>query len=205
LQYWFKYYQDLLRENRAWLIKAAAAAFFWLAIGALTGAVRPDLLDKLLPILEDFFRDVLGEEGLRTDFETVWDIARNNFQSLVVMLFGGVVLGILPAIGLILNFFILGFLLSSMLAAEGASGLFVFAVTVVPHGILEIPALVLAAAFGIKLGLFWRRAEPGVLWKNFSRRLKENFMLLPAFFVFLLAAAVIEVFVTGALSAWLFE
>jgi len=203
---WWKYYSELLGRNLSWLRTAVLLALGWFLAGLVLAVVNPSFLDTLVSWLEEFFGEVLGEEGLQSDFETVWDIAQNNIGAAGAVLLGGVVLGILPFVSVATNFFILGFLLGSAVGLSGGGGLMIFIITVVPHGILEIPALLLASAFGFKFGMFWRRPQEGKnRWGSFRESLKENLLLLPLLAVLLIAAAVVEVFATGALSGWFLE
>ena len=202
---WSRYYRDVLRHNVSWLRLTILMALAWFLAGLVLAVVNPSLLETLISWLEEFFGEVLGEEGLQTDFETVWDIVRNNIEAAGVVLLGGVVLGILPFVSIATNFFILGFLLGSAVGLSGAGGFLIFLITVVPHGILEIPALLLASAFGLKFGMFWRARGGETRWGSFRESLRENFSLLPLLALLLIAAAVVEVFAIGYLSSRFLE
>jgi stage II sporulation protein M len=73
----------------------------------------------------------------------------NNTTKAIMFIFLGLLFGVLPLFMLIANGMILGYVLTAqsqestwMLVLKG----------IVPHGIFEIPAILLACAYGIKLG-----------------------------------------------------
>lgn len=87
-----------------------------------------------------------------------------------------------------------------------------FLIAILPHGILEIPALVLAAAVGLKFNISLLKAIIGFFFpprgmsggETFLREIKPGWFSLKLFAVIipmLVAAAVIEVFV----STWVME
>ncbi len=116
----------------------------------------------------------------------------NAFKALVVVVLG-YTLGLVPFIFLVVNGLLIGFVVGDLTSTAGAEtairGL-------APHGVLELPALVLSAALGFKVALaVWKRllgrdGHPGSELRNglavYAR------WVLPALFV----AAVVETFVT---------
>ncbi|MEM4577015.1 MAG: stage II sporulation protein M [Candidatus Nezhaarchaeales archaeon] len=76
--------------------------------------------------------------------------ANNFFKTLILGLILGILIAIPPMIFAFLNGLIIG-LVSSMVA-ERSGALFVL-LGILPHGILEIPALLISCALGVKVGL----------------------------------------------------
>ncbi|TCS94136.1 stage II sporulation protein M [Hazenella coriacea] len=82
----------------------------------------------------------------------------------------GFFFGIIPLISLISNGLMLGVALASAAEVTGAHPFTLFMTTILPHGILEIPALIIAASLGIRFGVFIIRGFIGI----FSRTVMEE-------------------------------
>lgn len=190
----WKFYKKLLQENAIWLRRVTIWAGITMGIGAMTFILEPGLLPKFLLFLEEVFEEILPEEGFGQNFSTVFLIFKNNFTAVLLCLFLGIIFGIIPVLAIGLNFFILGFLLAIPFVFADFSQILLVLLSILPHSIFEIPALLIAAALGLRLGISWRE------WKNC---LKQNFQILPLLVILLFLAAVIEIFVTGSLVKFL--
>ncbi|WP_246873883.1 stage II sporulation protein M [Paenibacillus dendritiformis] len=128
----------------------------------------------------------------------------NNAIKAVIIMFAGFLFGLLPAFFLVVNGMVMGFLLRMMellgqnITENVVKGL-------LPHGILEIPAILIAAAYGMKFGVL-------VMQKLFGSRLRRSDISLMAWAkrtgagavwvtVVLLIAALIESTVTFRLMS----
>jgi stage II sporulation protein M len=76
----------------------------------------------------------------------------NNLLATLSMIAMGTFFGIIPLSSMLINGMMLGVVLMEAAERTGQHPLTIFAATVLPHGILELPAMFLAAAFGIRLG-----------------------------------------------------
>jgi len=77
----------------------------------------------------------------------------NNAIKSVMVIFLGAFFGIFPVFFLAINGLLIGYLLK--LAVDGQMNISLFDMifkTLLPHGILEIPALIIVAAYGLRLG-----------------------------------------------------
>ncbi len=74
----------------------------------------------------------------------------NNLKSSFFAMGLGIFFGVLPLLILIVNGYVLGFVASKTVAIEGISILW----RLLPHGIFEIPAIMISAGLGLKLGTF---------------------------------------------------
>ncbi len=120
--------------------------------------------------------------------------ANNSVKSLIAML-GGFFFGVLPIIFVISNGYILGLAVSYRLPQWGTLRIIA---AILPHGILEIPAILIACSYGVWLGI--KFAEALFRGKEFRpyliRALKIYLrVVLPMLFV----AAIIEAFITPVL------
>ena len=125
---------------------------------------------------------------------TFVNIAANNWLVAVGATYGGVVFGLPAAVTMVSNGALIG-----LLAAVFDP--FAFVVLVAPHGIIELPALILAAGVGLHLGrcgldVALRKRELASLEGEFS----EAFKLLVGIAVLLVVASAIEAVVTPLLG-----
>lgn len=129
---------------RRWLLLYMSVAAVVLCVSAAVGV----LLGSAIPV------DVLpmpaegGDNGVFPPLTTT-ALAINNLTAMVVLLFGAVSVGLLSIVGLVLNGLLVGVVVS--IALQQVDPLVVF-MLLVPHGIFEIPALLIAAAIGLRFG-----------------------------------------------------
>jgi stage II sporulation protein M len=124
-------------------------------------------------------------EGLGV-FETIAMIFLNNIQASFFAIVLGAGIGLFPLFASISNGYLLGFV--ARLAVEEGGILVLW--RLVPHGIFELPAIILSIGIGIKLGMNVLLARG---WKKF----KEDFHEAMRFFLFvifplILIAGIIE-------------
>jgi len=121
-------------------------SFFLFFFIALIGLIFPIFFeDKILSIIRELIKKT---EGLGV-FELTQFIILNNMQSAFISMFFGVFLGIFPIGVLVINSYILGFVANKSIAVGGILILW----RLIPHGILEIPAILISLAIGLKIGL----------------------------------------------------
>lgn len=138
-----------------------------------------------------------GETGSNPFFPaelTTYSIAVNNLVALGIMLLGAVSLGIATVFSLALNGLLIGAVVG--IAVQQASPVAVFAL-IAPHGVIEIPALLIVAAIGLRFGRLtvrYLRGKETVLVTE--RDLREAGWLLVVAIVLILIAAYVEANVT---------
>lgn len=126
----------------------------------------------------------------------------NNAIKSVLIIYLGIFIGIIPVIFLVMNGMIIGFLLRTY-DMQGQDVVTLIVKGLLPHGIFEIPAILIAAAYGLKFGKLvldslttWNpagRVQLRVAWKQFMRStITASFWLVIILFV----AAIIESTVT---------
>ena len=95
-------------------------------------------------------------------------IIHNNVQSAFFALIFGIVLGIVPLGVLIINGYVLGFISNKTIALEGPLVLW----RLFPHGIFEIPAIMISIALGLKIGSFLFKAK-----KNLKKNVRTTILI----------------------------
>ncbi len=124
-------------------------------------------------------------------------IFQNNIKALILIIFGGVVFGLVPFFSILFNGFAVGLVLAISIY-HGQSFAF-FLAAMLPHGILELPAVLMGGAFGLKTGfdlIFPRElSRLGLLKENLSKSVLSLGILVPVLFI----AAGIEAVITPSL------
>jgi stage II sporulation protein M len=180
--------QKVLIRN---LILAASIFFVSLVLGTLIGRNTVEgLMGQLGAILEP-----LALTGKLTMLLFLIIFINNAIKALGII-FLGILLGLPPLLFIVLNGFILGGLGSAL---ESVNGWKYVMASFVPHGVIEIPLILLAAALGFTVGmesLKWLVRRESQVKLQLSNGLKVYVRwILPG----LAVAAIIEVLVTPLL------
>ncbi|WP_339205274.1 stage II sporulation protein M [Paenibacillus sp. FSL K6-3182] len=135
----------------------------------------------------------------------------NNAVKSILVMYLGALFGVLPFFFLVVNGMMIGYLLKT--TAELHGGGYVMELIVkglLPHGILEIPAIIFACAYGMRFGVLIFKAVGSLVFArsktgNVSREL-ESFVVrtVPVMVILtitLLIAAVIE----STITLWLLQ
>lgn len=131
----------------------------------------------------------------------VFIFLNNSIKSIIVM-FSGLLFGLLPIVFLIVNGMVIGFLLK-LVQASGDNLFNLIVKGLLPHGVIEIPVIIIACGFGLALGGLVLRSiikgisgagsGIGVEWRSIWRKLGTASLWVV---VLLLIAAVIESTIT---------
>lgn len=147
-----------LDESTTFYFKALSLLFvIALSVGLITAILFPlearQGVDEVSKQLE-----FLSGAG---PFEIFWIIFLNNAIKSFFALVGGILFGIIPVVFILINGYAIGIVGAVALAEKGIVNLITLTF---PHGIFEIPAVLLAASYGVMLGeKFYarmRRGEP---------------------------------------------
>ena len=171
-------------------------------LGYLNSALVEQTAQQLMEQLQRI-AETIGEN--RSPLFTFWVIFKNNVLASLTMLGLGVFFGIFPIFALTANGFLLGFMLKTF-ALKGVSPLPVLLVGILPHGIIEIFAVILSAAIGIKYGFYVLRmvgntftGKRGSVVNEFKENLQDLPFIVVSVIFMLFIAAVIESTITPLL------
>ncbi|NPV49720.1 MAG: stage II sporulation protein M [Candidatus Methanofastidiosum sp.] len=157
---------------------------------------NPQVIDTFLKEFQDMF----GPLKEMTSFELFYTIFFVNTRTSFLIMMLGVFIGFFPFMSLWGNGTVLGLLYGKFIA-EGGTPL-VFLMGILPHGIIEIPAILIAASQGFRLG---KEIISPPLGKSRSESLRDNIRnglkLFAIIVPMLIIAALIEVYI----SAYLFN
>ncbi|MBW5449138.1 stage II sporulation protein M [Cohnella sp. CFH 77786] len=186
------------KETRPYVIFSALLFFAGIIAGGAPNS-SVDWLSGQLQAIQDLADR--AREADNPQLEFFWLILVNNLSKSVMAMYLGVVAGVLPLIMLVLNGMIIGFLFGG-LADQGQNVWLLAAKGILPHGILELPALFLACGFGIRLGftlikgIFGSMLGKTEAWGAFVRTASGSVPALLLIALMLLIAAGIESTVT---------
>lgn len=123
------------------------------ALFTVIGLIYPTLFQE--QILELIKSLILQTQNLRP-LELISFIMANNLRVAFFGMLLGIVFGIIPTLALIVNGYVLGFVLHRSVLDQGILIIW----RLLPHGIFEIPAILISTALGIKLGINLRHIKP---------------------------------------------
>ena len=183
--------------KESWNFIKQSSSFIYTIVGLfilfiLIGAFLPTPKSLEAFILQTI-KDIVGSlEGLNT-FGLVIHIFINNMKASLLALLLGILFGIFPVFSAISNGYLIGYVSKITIKEEGILILW----RLLPHGIFELPAIMISLGIGLKLGI-------GLFKSNNFKLLKQNIkkaLWVFALIVFplLLIAGIIE----GLLVAFL--
>lgn len=145
--------------------------------------------ESIVTLILEFIEELLKKTSGMSQGELIRFILFNNIKSSFFGIIFGIILGIFSVIAAISNGFLLGFVASKTAQMEGIFILW----KLFPHGIFEIPALIISAGLGLKLGTF-------IFQKKKLESLK-NYLLnsLRVFLFVIVPLLILAAFIEGSL------
>lgn len=166
----------------------------WTEDPAVAKAAIEVIIDsKFLTIIEK-----MSNAGWWGQFKIIFS---NNLLATFMIIMSGAFLPFLPVLmGVIPNGFIIG-LMAGYFEAEKFVHRSTFFLGLLPHGLFELPAVILSATVGIIWGSRnWRSLFSGGAFGSLGAHLKSSLAFLPLIIILLLVAAFIEVLITPLLT-----
>ncbi|MDK8194568.1 stage II sporulation protein M [Paenibacillus sp. UMB7766-LJ446] len=176
-------------------------------IGIGTGWVSTGPLEDILLNQIGGLREISEklEQGSNVQWNFFLFIFFNNAIKSVLVIYAGIFFGILPVVFLLINGMVIGFLVHTTMN-YGASFFDIVVKGLLPHGIIEIPVIIIACAFGLRFGGLvlksliqfggGKRNTISSQWSTFMRTtVTASFWIV----ILLLVAAIIESTLTYSL------
>lgn len=182
---------------RLYLLAVVAIFLAFYLLGYVFSTLSPDVTGNVI----SGFKDEVAPMKDLSPIGLMLGIFENNAIKTFLMMVLGLVFGIVPAIFTLVNGLMLGIVSG---ATASKYGLLYVAVGTIPHGIVELPMVLISAAIGMKLGTDLLLA---ILRRkvNMINDLKEGLLIYFCWiFPLLFLAAILETFVTGPLLYYLF-
>ncbi len=138
-----------LAENKGYMLSAAALFIAAIALGTINADGLQRLLLSQIEGLQGVVQNLQQSDNVTLSFFTF--IFLNNAIKSVLVILLGAFFGLIPLIFLLINGMVLGFVV--MVSHERGENIaeLIFK-GLLPHGILELPAIVIACAYGMKFG-----------------------------------------------------
>ncbi|HEY8392625.1 MAG TPA: stage II sporulation protein M [Capillibacterium sp.] len=190
---------------RAYRMMLAFSAFSFLlsiAGGYRVWAEEPALAKEIIErIIETKFAVIVEQMSNTGWWGQVFIIFGNNLKAAVLILLSGLFLPILPLVmGIMSNGMMIGLMLG-FFEAERLVRKSTFFLSLLPHGIFEVPAILLSATAGVIWGArSWRSILGGGGFRTVGDHARENLPYLPLIIVLFFIAALMEVLVTPRLA-----
>ena len=142
--------------------------------------------ENIVQLILEFIEELLRKTEGMSPVDLTSFIFFNNLQSSFFGMIFGVVFGIFPVITIVSNGYLLGFVSSSTAQSEG----FLILWRLFPHGIFELPALIISMGLGLKIGTFIFQKKKIESLKNYLWNSLRVFLfvIIPLLFI----AAIIE-------------
>ncbi|UCH36381.1 MAG: stage II sporulation protein M [Armatimonadota bacterium] len=190
--------------RRQWRVIALAGGLFFgsAALSALFSLLRPDLLELVNPGLAASVDAIAerhrgGADFLPADFRPVASslIMVNNVQVSFLAFSTGILLGLGTLLVLVFNGFVLGALAAGVGRTDAAVHFWAF---VAPHGVIELPTIIISAAAGLLLG--FAVIAPGEYSRIDALRVagRQAGVMMLGVIAFLAVAGVVEGFFSPA-------
>ena len=182
------YFRELKPFMVASVLLIVAGAIF----GIVSSISSPEIAGARSEAIKEFSRLFLG---LSKPYLALAIFLNNGLKTLAVIVLGTFG-GILPLIFLLVNGYVLGLVLHASLQSRG---LFVFFLAIAPHGVFELPAILLGTSIGLMLGARAIKQMLGREERALGREVARGLRFFVTVIVpLLLVAALIEAFVTSA-------
>lgn len=179
-------YRDIwnyLKELKIFILIITLLFFIFVLIGFATPA--PEVFQKM--ILEYINKILEQTQGL-SFFELVTFIFLNNTKSAFLGMIFGIFFGIFPVIVTLVNGYFLGYVSYLSVKSSGLISL----ISLLPHGVFELPAIFISLGMGLKLGGVAFKKNPGKFFRLFFINSVKVFVFL--IIPLLIIAAIVETF-----------
>ncbi|TSC59994.1 MAG: putative membrane protein [Parcubacteria group bacterium Gr01-1014_107] len=185
-------YQYFLKLKKA-IVFCLLIFIYGILVGVLISKIIPELSETILKTL----REVSQKTKELNDYQLLLAIFLNNAVKIFFAIVLGVFFGLAPWLFLFVNGYLVGFL---ALITYHSIGLSTFWLGVLPHGIFELPGVILGSSAGLFLGeTFFRKIflkQKITMRKEISEALAFfGRVIVPLLFI----AAFVEVFITKSL------
>lgn len=182
----------ILRRNRSFLWTATLLLFGSSVLGYMFHDEVKPLVDEALKQLAEIAQSLQSDPSYLNTFLTIfW----NNLRATFIMLVTGFIFGVFPVFSLLLNGFMLGYVLYDAATQYDVHPFTLFVTQILPHGVLEFPAIIIAAGFGMKFGWLVLRGLGSIFSEQIrvsvGKQFREAFRQLP---IVLLGIVVLLVF-----------
>jgi len=193
----------VIKENRKNVFWASVIFIGSAILGYLFFNESNQYIRAIFAQIENIASDIKEKDSV---LFMIYTIFANNLSVAVRMILLGAIFGVIPILILFSNGLFIGFLMKKLVIESGQSISF-FLVGILPHGILELPAIVISAAIGMGIGFQLFNYIVAVIKKKNRKyyqlalwyRIKQIPIAILGLTIILFLAAIVESTVTGYL------
>jgi len=167
------------------------------SLGIVFTVLNPQFAENLFSNLKQVFSGKL--DGVQDRFSLFKLIFLNNTRVAILAAFGGVLFGVVPLGILFFNGFLVGIVVEYSYLQD--KSLTKILLSILPHGVVEIPAFAIAGLGGIEWYLEIIKGE-GTVGERFRKGFGIAMKMLGMAIFLLLIAAFIEAYITPSLAGY---
>ncbi len=187
-----RYLLDYLKSLKVYLLTATLMMLIPLVMGVVMANFWSLTSSNVILDIGEFFEWI---RSLTPPEMTLMIFLNNAVKSLLVIILG-VGFGLVPVIFLTFNGMLIGVVIGSVAKIEGI--MFV-AKAILPHGVLELPMIIISSAIGLRIGRTMINAIGGADTDIMCEIRNAMRMFIYFIMPLLLIAAIIEAYITAAL------
>lgn len=165
----YKKSYNYLKESKLF-IYAMIFVFFFSAVLGFFVAPPEAVFEEIIK----FIQELLATTKDLSHFGLVWFLFLNNIKSAFFSIMLGFFFGAFPIIACFANGYFLGVVSRIVVSEEGILSLW----RLLPHGIFEIPAILISFGVGLKFGTFLFKDEKGKHFKKYFWNSVRIFLLI---------------------------
>ncbi|MBD3922919.1 stage II sporulation protein M [Paenibacillus sp. PR3] len=172
-------------------------------VAGITATGFSDFLDNQLEGIKKL-SDIVNQSSNPT-LMAIIIIFLNNAVKAGLVIYFGFLFGVYPAFFMVMNGMVIGYLMHKYYVEHGASTMFEILVKgILPHGIIEIPIIIIAAAYGLRsgniafrwLGCLFNPSKAKAMAQETERYVITTLPVLLGIVLLLLVASLIESTIT---------
>jgi len=132
-----------LRESKVYFLIISILFLF----SILIGCIFPIFFVELIA---EFIKKIFEQTAGMDFWQLLIFILQNNIMTAFIGMMLGVLIGVFPIINTMMNGYVVGFVMNKAAEVGGAVVMW----RLIPHGLFEIPALIISLGLGLRLGMF---------------------------------------------------
>ncbi len=148
-------YPNTLRYLKKTSVFAIITFIAFITVAILSFLIAGFIPDSISMKILEYFQNLIEQTKGMNFLQLFFFILQNNLKASFIGMILGIFLGIYPIVVLVVNSFVIGFVSYEVTQISGPYQI----LKLLPHGIFEIPALIISIAIGIKLGLFFLQSK----------------------------------------------
>ena len=170
---------NYIKDSKIFIFLAVAIFVFAILIGYLFPIFFADQINS-------YIHDLVAKTDGLNNVQLISFIFFNNTFVAFISILSGILLGVVPIINTAVNGYVIGFVVNLAISKGGVISLW----SLLPHGVFELPAILISLRLGIKIGSFVFRRNKKLTFKYYLLNSLKVFVFVVI--PLLIIAAIIE-------------